>query len=126
MEETGPDTFEKASQAALDEAAAQLERTLVELAQRLRPFPAFLGMVSLQAVELEPPFAPQRDLGCVVVDSEGRICQLDLRAVAGIEGVAEADHVEEFLPLELGSLEYVVYAATAIKLLVEELRRRGR
>lgn len=114
-----------AAQTALEETAAALGQTLAELAGRLRPFPAFLGMASVQAVEVEPPLTPARDLGCLVVTPEGRICQLDLRSMAGVEGLTEAEQVEEFVEPELSAAEYIVYAAAAIELLAAELRRRG-
>ena len=114
-----------AAQTLLGETAAALGETLAELAGRLRPFPAFLGMASVQAVELEPPLTPARDLGCLVVTPEGRICQLDLRAMPGIAGFAETEAVEEFSEPELSAAEYIIYAATAIQLLAAELRRRG-
>ena len=114
-----------AAQTALEETAAALGQTLAELAGRLRPFPAFLGMVSVQAVEVEPTLTPARDLGCMVVTPEGRICQLDLRAMAGVEGLTEVEQVEEFVEPELSAAEYIVYAAAAIELLAGELRRRG-
>ena len=117
--------LERAATDALGETARQLGEILAELAGRLRPFPAFLGMVSVQAVELEPPMTPTRDLGCVVVDPEGRICQLDIRELAGIAGLTEADQVEEFQELELSDAEFILYAATAIQLLTGELRWRG-
>lgn len=114
-----------AAQAVLEETAAALGQTLAKLAGRLRPFPAFLGMVSVQAVEVETTLRPARDLGCLVVTPEGRICQLDLRALAGVEGFIEAEQVEEFVEPELSAAEYIVYAAAAIELLAAELRRRG-
>lgn len=114
-----------AAQTLLGETAAALGETLAELAGRLRPFPAFLGMASVQAVELEPPLTPARDVGCLVVTPEGRICQLDLRAMAGIAGLTETEPVEEFSEPELSAAEYISYAATAIQLLAAELRRRG-
>lgn len=126
MNETNANNLLGQATEALSDAGARLEAALVELARSLRPFPAFMGMVSVQAIELEPPFSPSRDLGCVVVDPEGQICQLDLTSVGGLAGVIEADQVEEFQPLELTPLEYLVYAETAIALLAEELRRRGR
>lgn len=122
----GTNELEAAATAALGETAAQLSRVLAELAARLRPFPPFLGMVSVQAVELEPPALWSRDLGCVVVDPQGRICQLDLREMPGIAGFTGTDQVEEFQELELSDAEFIIYAATAIQALAEELRRRGR
>lgn len=113
------------SQTLLAETAAALGEILAALAARLRPFPAFLGMASVQAVELEPPLPPGREVGCLVVTPEGRICQLDLRAMPGIAGLTETESVEEFSEPELSAAEYILYAATAIELLAAELRRRG-
>ena len=102
-----------------------MRELLSELAQSLRPFPAFLNMDSLQAVDLEPPFAPTADHGCVVVLPEGEICEMDLSVMPGIQGIMDIDQVEQFTELELPDDEYIVYAATAIRLLGQELRRRG-
>jgi len=114
-----------AADTVLRDAAARLRELLSELAQSLRPFPAFLDMDSLQAVELEPPFAPTADHGCVVVLPEGEICEMDLSVMPGIQGIMDIDQVEQFTELELPDDEYIVYAATAIRLLGQELRRRG-
>ena len=85
----------------------------------------FLNMASVQAVELEPPFAPTADHGCVVVLPEGEICEMDLSVMPGIQGIMDIDQVERFIELELPDEDYIVYAATAIRLLSQELRRRG-
>ena len=114
-----------AAESVLHDAAARLKELLAEMAQSLRPFPAFLNMDSLQAVELEPPFAPTADHGCVVVLPEGEICEMDLSLMPGIQGIMDIDQVERFTELELPDDEYIVYAATAIRLLSQELRRRG-
>ena len=111
-----------AAESVLRDAAARLRELL---AQSLRPFPAFLNMDSLQAVELEPPFAPTADHGCVVVLPEGEICEMDLSVMPGIQGIMDIDQVERFTELELPDEEYIVYAATAIRLLRQELRHRG-
>ena len=110
----------------LADAAKNLRSLLVEVATSLRPFPSFMGMVSIQAVELEPLLAPASDLGCVVVNPEGEICRLDIAEISGISGLTDAEQVEEFQPLDLSALEYIVYANAAIEILTEELRRRGR
>ena len=60
-----------AADGVLLDAAARLKELLAELAASLRPFPAFMNMVSLQAVELEPPFPGLEDRGCVVVLPDG-------------------------------------------------------
>lgn len=112
-------------EAVLRDAAARLRELLAELAHNLRPFPAFLNMASVQAVELEPPFTPTADHGCVVVLPEGEICEMDLLVMPGIQGIMDIDQVERFTELELPDEEYIVYASTAIRLLSQELHRRG-
>ena len=112
-------------EAVLRDAAARLRELLAELAHNLRPFPAFLNMASVQAVELESHFAPTADHGCVVVLPEGEICEMDLSVMPGIQGIMDIDQVERFTELELPDEEYIVYASTAIRLLSQELHRRG-
>ena len=114
-----------AGESVLQDAAARLRELLAELAQRLRPFPAFLNMASVQAVELEPSFAPPSDRGCVVVLPGGEISEMALSVMPGIQGIMDIDQVEQFTELELPSEEYIVYAVTAIRVLAEELARRG-
>ncbi len=125
MTEYESSKYEEEEYATLAGAAERLEAALTELAGRLRPFPSFLGMTSVQAVEVNPPLAVNRDLGCVVVDPDGRLCRFDITAISGIAGIAEADQIEEFQPLDLAPLEYIVYASAAIELLAGELSRRG-
>ena len=114
-----------AAESVLHDAAARLKELLAALAQSLRPFPAFLNMDSLQAVALEPPLAPTTDHGCGVVLPEGEICEMELSMMPGIQGIMDIDQVERFTELALPDDEYIVYAATAIRLLSQELRRRG-
>jgi hypothetical protein len=125
MKDRSPEELKAAADAILEEAAGQLRQVLVELASRLRPFPPFLGMASIQALELEPPLKTASDLGCVVVCPDGEICQLDLIGIPGLAGVTDIEQVEEFRELDLPAEEYVIYAAEAIRVLAEELRRRG-
>ena len=122
--DSGLEELRASGESALASAAAQLHDLLAELAPRLRPFPSFLEMVSLQAVELDPPMDPTPDRGCVVVLPDGEIVELDLTAVPGIRGVRDIDQVEEFKELELPPEEYILYASTAIRMLCQELRRR--
>ena len=110
----------------LDETASKLEAILVKLCGRLVPFPAFMGMTTIQAVELEPALNPKTDRGCVVVTPDGMIAELDVTAIPGVVGVLEVDQVEEFKPLEdLSHEEYLIYLAAAVRALSEEARRRG-
>lgn len=118
------DDFRNAATDALEQAASRLRQILYQLASRLRPFPAFLGMTSLQAMELAPAWRPPADRGCVVVTPDGAICRLELKAMPGAGGLMGADQVEDLQVLELPAEEYILYATAAIGLLAEELRRR--
>ena len=110
---------------ALAEMCGQLEAMVAELCGRLVPFPAFMGMTTIQAVELEPALNPKTDRGCVVVTPDGMIAELDVTAIPGVVGVLEVDQVEEFKPLEdLSPEEYLIYLTAAVRALSEETRRR--
>ena len=111
--------------AILETAATQLETLLDDLCRRLQPFPSFLGMATIQAVELEPALTPARDLGCLVVTPDGEIAALDITAIPGIVGVLEVDQVEQFQPADLTPEERLIYLLAAIRQLDAELRRRG-
>jgi hypothetical protein len=83
-------------------------------------------MVSIQAIELEPDFRPAPDRGCVVVCTDGEIRQLELTGIPGVPSVNDVEQIEQFNELDLPVEEYIIYASTAIGVLVEELRRRRR
>ena len=125
IEDMNAQGLQMLTESTLEQTAQRLHAIVGELASRLRPFPPFLNMVSVPAVELDPPLRPAVERGCMVVGPDGEICQLDLMAIPGVAGVTDGDQVEEFRELDLPLEEYIVYAATAIRLLVEELRRRG-
>ena len=112
------------AEATLLEAAARLRDLVAQASLGLRPFPPFMNMVSLQAIELQPPFRGIPDRGCVVVLSDGHICQLDLKVIPGMPGLSDADQIEEFLELDLPPDEYILYATEAIRVLVQEMDRR--
>ena len=109
----------------LYETVAQLESIVTGLCRSVDPFPAFLGMATIQAIELDPQPPAHGDLGCVVVAPDGSIAELDVTAIPGIVGVLEVDQVEQFRPLELPPDQYVVYLTEAIRALTAELSRRG-
>ena len=112
------------SDTVLWETVAQLETMVSQLCRRLDPFPAFLGMTTIQALELEPNPAPAPDLGCVVVTPDGTIAELDVTAIPGVVGVLEVDQVEEFRPLELPVAPYLVYLTEAVRALAGEIEKR--
>ena len=111
------------------ETAERLRAAVAELASQLRPFPSFLGMTTLQAIELELPpgsgFRPPPELGCVVVLAGGEISELDIRMIPGPDGPADIDQVERFTELDLPPEQYIAYATEAVRLLQAEIRRRG-
>ncbi len=109
----------------LEQIAAQLGEAVAELAVQLRPFPAFLGMISVQAVELEPPPDSAAQWGCVVALPDGEICELELGVIPGPAGPADVDQVEKYRPLELSPEDYIHFAAAALRLMGRELERRG-
>ena len=110
----------------LEQTATGMRQVLTDLASQLRPFPAFMNMVSLQAIELEPLPGTSADLGCVVVLPEGEICELDLQLMPGVEGVRDVDTVEELTELELVAEDYITYATQAMRLIYRELEKPGR
>ena len=116
---------EQGPQSLMADTAARLHDVVATLAARLRPFPAFLNMTTVQAIELEPPAGSSVDLGCVVVLSDGEICELELKTIPGPGSPSEVDQVEEYRGLDLPPEQYVLYAAGAISALYDELRRRG-
>ena len=125
LDKLGTEQLREAADAALEEAASRLHDLVSQLATRLQPFPSFWNMASVQAIELQPTQSTG-DRGCVVVCPDGQICELNLQSAPGIAGLTEAEQMEEFLPLSLPPLEYIIYASTAIQALAEELRRRGK
>ncbi len=124
-EEVRPEESRESPEALVAETASRMLVVVAELACRLRPFPSFLNMATVQAVELDPGPGIGPDRGCVVVLPGGEICELDLLLLPGIEGVRDFDSVDRMKELELEAEEYIGYAASAIRLLYEELRRRG-
>ncbi len=115
----------QAADAVLEDAASRLRVLLAEMAPALKPFPAFLNMVSVQAVELDPPFRSTEDRGCVVVAPDGTICSLNLGLLPGAPGETDSGQTVELQELDLPPEEYIVYAASAIRALGREMRRRG-
>lgn len=108
------------------DAVVRLEALVADLCRALDQFPAFLGMTTIQAVELDPQPAPTADLGCVVVTPDGTIAELDVTSIPGVVGVLEVDQVEQFLPVALPDYAYLVYLTEAVRVLAAEIESRGR
>ena len=108
----------------LEQTAAQMREAVVELAVQLRPFPAFMGMTSLQAIELDPPPESKGEWGCVVALPDGEICELELEVIPGPAGPTDVDQVDRYRPLELAAEDYIHFAAAALRAMGRELERR--
>ncbi len=108
-----------------EDTAARLHDEVAELAGRLRPFPSFMGMTTLQAIELEPPSESRNDWGCVVVLADGEICELELGMIPGPVGPDDADQVDSYKPLELSLFDYIHFATEAVRQMALELERRS-
>ena len=117
-----PEALREAAASVLEEAAARLHSILAELAGRVQPFPGFMGMTSLQAIELDPAVNPAGDRGCVVVLPSGEICGLDLAVISGAGIESRVDYVEQFIELDLSPEEHIRYAVAAIDALSRQLR----
>ena len=104
---------------------ATLEGVVSELCGQLHPFPPFLGMTTIQALELDPNPSPISDIGCVVVTPDGMIAELDVSAIPGVVGVLEVDQVEEFRPLDLPAQARLVYLTEAVRVLADEIAARS-
>lgn len=109
----------------LEQAAAHLGEAVAALAAQLQPFPAFMGMSTLQAIELEPPPGSANEWGCVVVLPDGEICELELEVIPGPAGPIDVDQVDRYKPLELPAEDYIHFAACALRLMARELERRS-
>ena len=112
-------------QELVERTAAKLRDAVMEMAGKLRPFPAFMGMTSLQAIELEPPPDARNEWGCVVVLPDGEICELELEVIPGPAGPTDVDQVEKYKPLELRAEDYIHFAAAALQVMGRELGRQS-
>lgn len=111
------------AESLLQRTAEAMARLLRELAAALDPFPPFMGMKTIQAVEVEVP-QPGRDRGCVVVTPEGRLCELDIRLIPGLPETGGVDQVEEFRELDMPPDELLYYTYHAVRLLARLLEER--
>ena len=117
-----PEELQQTAASVLEEAAARLHSVLAELASRVQPFPGFIGMTSLQAIELYPALNPDGDRGCVVVLPSGEICGLDLTVISGAGIESHVDYIEQFIELDLSPEDYIRYAVAAVDALAWQLR----
>ena len=110
--------------AVIERASSELRKLLLELVSTLDPFPSFMDIGSIQAVEVEPSGVGHRDHGCVVVCPDGELYELVLRLIPGPLDVGGVDQVEEMKPLDLPPGDYVAYAYAAVQELARLLEAR--
>ena len=125
MDLQDPRSLQTFAEAALQRTAEELRSVLQNLAQQLDPFPAFMNMSILQAVETEPAGFQDRQRGCVVVCPDGELYELSLEATLQDPEVGGGlEQVNELKRLELPPGEYIPYADGAIRELSRILRER--
>ena len=111
--------------AVMERAATDLDALLAEIAAALDPFPNFMGISSIQAVEVEPPGASSPDNGCVVVCPDGKMRELVLRMIPGPFDMGGVEQTDEMAELDLPPAEYVAYAYCAVQELLRLVDERG-
>ena len=110
--------------AVMQRASIELNKLLVELAAALDPFPNFMGVSTIQAVEVEPSGVSNPDNGCVVVCPDGELRELVLRMIPGPFDMGGVEQTEEMAELEVPAGEYVAYAYAAVEELLKLLDER--
>ncbi len=110
--------------AVMQRASIELNKLLVELAAAIDPFPNFMGVSTIQAVEVEPPGVSNPDNGCVVVCPDGELRELVLRMIPGPFDLGGVEQTEEMAELEVPAGEYVAYAYAAVQELLKLLDER--
>jgi len=102
----------------LNKTNAELQELLIGIAISVENFPGFLGMETVQAIEIDPiPGFPDR--GCIVVIPEGFLKELSLSILPGASTLGGYEQSEQFKDLDLPPEEETVYLYRAIKLLTE-------
>ena len=100
------------------------ENLLMELAAVLDPFPGFLGMDSIHAVELDPDMRfPDR--GCLVVTNEGVIKELSLDLIPGPTFLGGVDSNETFRDVYSEGQEKEFYLGSAIEILMDLAKEKS-
>ena len=110
--------------AVMERASIELKKLLVELSATLDPFPNFMGISSIQAIEVEPTGVSSPDNGCVVVCPDGELRELVLRMIPGPFDLGGVEQTEEMAELDLPPGEYVAYAYAAVHELLKLLEER--
>ena len=108
----------------VERASTELKKLIRELVAALDPFPNFLGISTIQAVEVDPSGAADPERGCVVVRPDGVLYELVLRMLPGPADVGGVEQAEEMKELDLSPGDYVAYAYAAVQELTRILEER--
>lgn len=105
----------------------ELRKLLHELASALDPFPKFMDLTYIEAVEVEPPGPPDPERGCIVVCSDGEIREFVLRMIPGPFDTGGVEQTEELNDVDMSPGEYATYARAAVHELetIIEARRQS-
>tara|TARA_Y100000814_G_scaffold52368_1_gene32554 strand:+ start:1525 stop:1902 length:378 start_codon:yes stop_codon:yes gene_type:complete len=104
---------------ALEKSKESLQEILKELASQIRPFPGFLNMQTIQAIEIPVPKEYSDKYGCVVVLPNGEINEIILKTIPGPESLGEIDQTEEYVEIDMPIIEQIIYLYNAIITLSE-------
>jgi hypothetical protein len=108
----------------VDRASKELDKLIHELVDALDPFPNFLGISTIRAVEVDPSGVADPEKGCVVVLPDGVLYEFVLRMLPGPVDVGGVDQIEEMKELELAPGDYVAYAYAAVQELARIVEER--
>jgi len=113
----------------IDRAAQQLSALLKEAARALRPFPPFPGAFFTNAVEVNLAGVERPDIGCVVVNEQGDLCELEMKIDFGEDGeIADPVQARDEMLKKLDDLhprDYIVLAYNALTQVTELLLERA-
>lgn len=118
MNDTTPAEIRAEADVVLERAVEALRAQLVEVAQRIDPFPSFPGAVFAYGIEVEPPGGGGPDLGCVILGNDGALYELqigldDTNARHSVTDASTERH-EELVPLEAPPAVLAQYAHAAL------------
>ena len=110
--------------AVVERASSELQKLMQELAGALDPFPRFMGIESVQALEVEPSGIVSSDRGCVVVCPDGELRELLLRILPGDMDGGGIDQTDEIRDLDLSPGDFVAYAHLAVRQMASIIEER--
>ena len=103
---------------SLEKSKESLQEILKELATQIRPFPGFLNMNTIQAIEIPVPKEFSEKYGCVVVLPNDDINEIILKTIPAPESLGEIDQTEEYVELDMPLIDSIIYSYNAINTLL--------